>query len=508
MSEYLSRANRRTDRWHIRMVWMLIVAWVCISFALAFVGVLWWTTRPNSEVIALETTPLRLVHRGEVVDDLEPVFSSEGGLFIPATFLLEHLEVPVHIEEEEEITYLVWNAPGYFLEVQVGEPRAWINEEPAELLAPTLLLEGEIYVAADFVTRMTETRFAHHADTGRVTVDAPGETHVEADLRRPSPPRGTPAGALAELWGRIFGGDRSEDEHIDVRLRPTRQSPIVMQLPPGQVVRIAGAEDGWTRVQDRGVIGYVQSTSIGRQNVAGLPQSAPEKDLPEMSRWSQRQPGTPLSGERVSLVWEQVDYLTPDPDSIGTLPGVNVVSPTWFQLADGQGRLRNLADYRYVQWAHEQDIRVWALVSNSFDPDLTSEVLNSRSARRALIRNVLTYADLYDLDGLNIDFENVYYEDRDILTQFVRELTALAHREGLTVSIDVTMMSSSPTWSMCCDRRALAEVVDCVMLMAYDEHYAASPVAGSVSSLPWVESGLRRVVGEVPAEKLVLGIPF
>ena len=70
------------------------------------------------------------------------------------------------------------------------------------------------------------------------------------------------------------------------------------------------------------------------------------------------------------------------------------------------------------------------------------------------------------------------------------------------------MISGSEYWSGGYDRAALAAEADYLILMAYDEHYSASPTAGSVSSLPWVERGLRRVLQEVPAEKLILGAPF
>lgn len=72
----------------------------------------------------------------------------------------------------------------------------------------------------------------------------------------------------------------------------------------------------------------------------------------------------------------------------------------------------------------------------------------------------------------------------------------------------MTVPSDNGNWSRCYDRKALAEKVDYVMLMAYDEHSRLSPKAGSVASLPWVEQGIRNTLKEVPAEKLVLGMPL
>lgn len=211
---------------------------------------------------------------------------------------------------------------------------------------------------------------------------------------------------------------------------------------------------------------------------------------------------------RINLTWEQVTPLNPDTSRIGPLPGVNVVSPTWFHLVDSSGEVSNYADLAYTRWAHGRGYRVWGLVTNSFDPDLTRAVLETGKGRRELIRRILAYALLYELDGINVDFENVYPQDGPNLVRLTEELTPLAHRVGLTVSIDVTVKSPNPTWSLFFDRRALGRVVDYVVVMAYDETPAASPVAGPVASLPWVEKGLVGVLEEVPREKLLLGVPF
>jgi len=44
--------------------------------------------------------------------------------------------------------------------------------------------------------------------------------------------------------------------------------------------------------------------------------------------------------------------------------------------------------------------------------------------------------------------------------------------------------------------------------MAYDQHWAASPVAGSTATMSWSDSSIRLLINEVPAEKVLLGIPL
>jgi spore germination protein YaaH len=177
---------------------------------------------------------------------------------------------------------------------------------------------------------------------------------------------------------------------------------------------------------------------------------------------------------------------------------------------DGEGRIRSIADAGYSEWARGKGIQVWGLFSNGFEPDRTHEALSTYETRYAMIQQLLAYAKTFRLQGINIDFENVYTKDKDNLVQFVREMTPLLHEQNLVVSIDVTPKSNSEMWSVFLDRQRLGASVDFMMLMGYDEHWASSPVAGSVSTLPWVERSIQRILDEdgVPPEKLVLGIPL
>ena len=50
--------------------------------------------------------------------------------------------------------------------------------------------------------------------------------------------------------------------------------------------------------------------------------------------------------------------------------------------------------------------------------------------------------------------------------------------------------------------------MDYVILMAYDEHYNGSEESGSVSSLPFVENGVKNVLAKVPKERTVVALPF
>ncbi|GAE88315.1 glycosyl hydrolase family 18 protein [Acetivibrio straminisolvens] len=137
-------------------------------------------------------------------------------------------------------------------------------------------------------------------------------------------------------------------------------------------------------------------------------------------------------------------------------------------MKNEKGELINRAYSKYVDWAHSKGYQVWALLSNDFtDSEMTSKFLNNTDARDNLIKEILAYAALYKLDGINIDFENMYNSDRDVFTQFVREISPLLREQGLVVSVDVNDIK-------CYDKKALSEPVDYIMYMSYDQHWSTS----------------------------------
>ena len=169
-----------------------------------------------------------------------------------------------------------------------------------------------------------------------------------------------------------------------------------------------------------GYVGYVRAACC---RSGPLPHSAPAGDLEDAVERPALQP--PLV-----LVWEDTYFSNPDVKTIAPMPSVNIVSPTWFHLIDSEGNLRNLADPGYVKWAKEQGYQVWALASNSSNPEITAAVLSRSSTRKNMINQLLIFARLYGLDGINIDFENFHCENRDLFTQLIRELFPLVGKKA------------------------------------------------------------------------------
>ena len=188
--------------------------------------------------------------------------------------------------------------------------------------------------------------------------------------------------------------------------------------------------------------------------------------------------------------------------------GDNIISPSWFKLHSLGLEASPNINIDYVKAYKNKGYHIWPLITNRFYSNFTSGILADQSVWKKYAHNLVQYAYIYGFDGYNFDFENIDYADRDRLTTFVAYLSNHLHQYNIKTSIDVTGYSDSPEWSLVYNRKALADTVDYVVLMAYDETWAKSTTAGPVASYPWVRSHTERMLSEVPSQKLILGVPF
>lgn len=407
-------------------------------------------------------------------------YSASGSgenLLLPLPVLQASVDSSIHYEEATKSVIL--STGNELLYMQENNKDASLNNKPIQLRLAPEVKNKVTYLPSVTLQDLYGFEVQEDNDTGAVLLMSAGESVQLGNVK----------------------GDKG-GKTVALRTEATIHAPILADMAPGTQVRVwKEADEDWLFVQlENGIAGYVKAGDLTMDG---------EKTV-------QPKPVTPSRAERnwqgkpVNLVWEAVYERKPNPNAIGKLPGINVVSPTWFSIVDPEGNVRSQADAAYVQWAHGQGMEVWGLLSNSFDPDLTTQALSTYEKRMRTIVQMLEYADLYKLDGINIDFENVYTKDGENVTQFMRELKPMAQAKNLIVSIDVTPKSNSEMWSVFLDRRSLGALTDFLIVMAYDEHWASSPKAGSVASLPWVKNAMSRILAEdeVPPEKLILGIPL
>lgn len=466
----IRHGRRRTGKRNFSL--LLVVCLLAISAYYIVTQVL-----PNSQHVEPDWKGLNkpIFVKGELME-----YSAVGtgdNLKLPLPILQKVIDSNIRYESESKS--IILTTPAKLMHLKADEKKAEVNKQTIQLRFAPEESDGVLYLPLQPLKEMYGIEVHEDIKTGAVLLMQAGQTIP---------------------MGKVDAGET--DKTIEIRQENSIHSPILADVPHNTELRVwKSGEEDWDFVQlDNGYAGYMEKKHIVMGQTKTVDTPAQQSTRAERN-WK---------GKPINLVWEAVYKRKPDPSSIGKLPGVNVVSPTWFSMIDGLGNVRSQADSNYVKWAHGQNMEVWGLLSNSFEPDLTSEAMSKFESRINIISQMLHYADMYDLDGINLDFENVYTKDGDNISQFVREIKPLAEAQGLIISVDVTPKSKSEMWSLFLDREALGSVADYLIVMAYDEHWAASPRAGSVASLPWVEAGLHKIMTEdnVPAEKLILGIPL
>lgn len=327
------------------------------------------------------------------------------------------------------------------------------------------------YIDLDFVKEYSDFTYEYFSDPNRIIV--------------------------YNTWGNYEVATVRRNTHI--RVKGGIKSPILADVKEKDQLCVLEVGDNWTKVMTNdGVVGYVQG-----KRLSGTTEDTRSSDYePEVFAHITKD-------FEICMAWHQMTTRAVNSDVASVLAstkGINVISPTWFYLNDNNGGIADLGSTDYVNYCHSQSVEVWALVSNLENSDVdTTYVLTHTSTRQNLVNQIVSVAIQYNLDGINLDFEALNREEvGDAYIQFVRELSIKCENNGIVLSIDNYVPTSYTSFY---NRSEQANFADYVVIMGYDEHYAGSD-EGSVSSLGWVRQGVIDTLAEVPANQVILGMPF
>ena len=299
-------------------------------------------------------------------------------------------------------------------------------------------------------------------------------------------------------WEERKVADLKEDTRV--RYQGGIKSPILEDVVAGQVLVILEEMETWTKVKtNTGIIGYVEKKLLSDSRMEALT-PVNSLSLPEFE--------PTLKDYRISMGWHMIGGLAGNQtltEMLANTKGMNTISPTWFSIQDNAGNFSSFADKNYVKTAHDNGIEVWALIDD-FNPNIDLlTVLSNSESRANLINNLIATSLEYDLDGINIDFENVSEEASTHFIQFLRELSIPCREYDIVLSVDNYVPREHTSHY---NRQQQGVYADYVVIMGYDEHWNGSSQAGSVSSIDFTEDGIVQTLKEVPAEKVINGIPF
>ena len=306
----------------------------------------------------------------------------------------------------------------------------------------------------------------------------------------------------------VFDYDmRTVGEKAVVRERPTIRGLVLEKPEAGTQVSILesdGSMDAgaWTRVTTpTGYTGYVENKYLEGDMI----HVTEDRVRPELIYTHI------LREDKINMVFHQTDNQASNnmlAQSLEGVSGVNVIAPTWFYLESPEGDMSSVASDTYVATAHSRGLSVWT-VANDFDGAVNSSkdtfsALSTYAGRSKIIDTIVSETVRVGADGINIDFEKVNADCAPYFLEFIRELSVSCRTQGLVLSIDAYV----PTYTKYLGRAELARTADYIVCMCYDEHTSGSETAGSVSSLPFVQKGIRDTLKEVPPEQTVIALPF
>ncbi|HPU63218.1 MAG TPA: glycosyl hydrolase family 18 protein [Mobilitalea sp.] len=340
---------------------------------------------------------------------------------------------------------------------------------------PILKLFGDkVYVALDFVQKYSDMQYRFYTEPNRVVIEY--------------------------KWGDYLFTEVGKATQL--RFKPDIKSPVLVQLSVGEelmyIVKDEAPKKGFVKVMTQdGVIGYVKEKHLKESyyKTKGSAYQAPE--YTSLTR-----------SEKINLVFHQIfnkDAGAKLEELIRQTKGVNVVSPTWFSITDVSGTISSLASHEYVEKAKALGLEVWALVDD-FSNNVDMYELLSYTSRRENLSNALVEAAIqYKINGINIDFEKIPSKAGEHFIQFIRELSVKCRNNGIVLSVDNYVPAP---YNKYYNRKEQGEIVDYIIVMAYDEHHAGSDVIGPVASLDYVKSAIDNTLEEVPKEKTIIAIPF
>jgi spore germination protein YaaH len=400
----------------------------------------------------------------------------QGMVYVPLNFMKKYIDNQLIFDDKSNS--IIITTKNKVIQMPTESLTLYVNQNPVPLQLPALKdKKGELYLALEPILTFYNLRYTILPDSHAIHIELDGTSKTDGSIQ----------------------AEKVHEEKLRLRLEPDLQSPYTTAVRDKERVFIEEEKEDYYYIRkEDGTAGFLKKEYVkkGKTETIQIGTSQMEETLPS----------TLIEGP-IQLTWEAVYTRNPDTEKIPVMPGMNVVSPTWFELIGADGTIKNLGSLDYVNWAKNNNYQVWGLFSNGFKPDLTHEAFQHFETRQNIIRELLHYSQMYKLDGINLDIENVRAEDGPMVTQFVREATPYLHEAGLSVSMDITFIAKG-NWSSFYERDKLAGIVDYLIVMAYDEHWSSSPKAGSVASFPWVEENLQRLLEVVPKEKLILGVPL
>lgn len=449
-----------------------IIKIIVLIIIIILMALLVWLKAPDYYVKEVKDKTNLVINNNNVTSKMKDdvYIDSKGVIYLSINDVKNYFDK--YINYDESSNRLITTSDTKIATLIKDKKNIDINGATVSIASTVIEKDGKIYIPfSELAQNVYNVEIEHKESTDRVVIDSLDRELKKADSKK----------------------------NVKVKYKAKKFSKTLAKVKQGEKVVVISQDEKWSKIRtENGIVGYVKNKTIA--NLTYVRENMEETK--------------PING-KVNLVWDYYSEYAKAPNREGeNIEGVNVLSPSFFYLEKGSdGKVSenvNQEGKDYVEWAHNNGVKVWPMVSNNSYLTTTEGILNDYTKRRKLEDEIVRVAEEYNVDGINLDFENMNKADKDMYSRLVIELAPRLKDLGKTLTVDVTAPDGSETWSLCFDRDVIANVSDYIVFMAYDQYGTGGNKEGTTAGYNWVENNVKKFIGQeaVAKEKIILGIPL
>lgn len=407
-----------------------------------------------------------VIYGDNIKTNYEPFVENEG-LYISVDTISKTIDKNIFYDSVS--TKVIVTTKTEVLKFKIDENKVSKNMEYSEINTPARLVNGQPYININLLKSEYNIKTEYNKETNTIIIDKLSTSDISVKYN------------MVNVYNEVS----TKSNVLDIINKDDKITVYEDSLDNKR----------WYKIKtDQGIVGYISRNNVDLlENVSNTIVDDSDKNDSN-------------SNSKIVMFWQYGSNL----DVLGNskIDAVNVVSPTWYELKNSDGEISSKFSSSYYSKAKSYGYKIWPLINNginsaSYSASDTSDLLNSEENRENFIKNIRNIAVENKLDGVNIDFESMKDEDRDLYTQLIREMVPILKEKGIKVSVDFYFVRYI-------DRQRIGEIADYAVLMGYDLKGAWSTETGAIAAVPDIEKQIDSLINDskITSDKIILGIPF
>ncbi len=435
---------------------------ICSILFLCIVFVIFFTLKVGQDNKNIKEA--NLVVFGDNIDAEYKPFVEEDGIYIAVDTIKKLIDENIYYDKVA--TKIIVTTYDKVLKFKIDENKMSTNFEYSDIKNEAKLLNNAPYIDINLLKDLYNINVEYNDDTSTISIDRKETSDIEVKYNNV----------------KVYSDINTKSQVLETLNKGSKVTAYTESLKHNR----------WYKIKtDSGVIGYISKNNIDIPNIE--------------NNNSNEESNESGSNEKITMFWQYGSNL----NTLGNkIEGVDVVSPTWYELKNSNGDINSEYSKSYYEKAKANGYEIWPIITNGIDstnysPEDTSKMLNSEYSREKFIKNLVEILKEDKVEGINMDFESMKTEDKDLYTQLIREMAPILRKENIKLSVDMYFVAYI-------DRKRVGQASDYVILMGYDQRGSWSSEAGSIAEATWVEKNIESLLNDskIPPEKIILGVPF